>query len=282
MLADKPPQIAVSSWSVHHLLGVTYANGPAKIPTGIPESTFGPGTLAFLNLPAELERRGYTRAEICHFHLAGLDPEYLKTVRDAFQKSGVVIQTLLIDDGDITDSTTRDRDLKWIASWIEAASVLGAENARVIAGKAKSSPEALAFSVDGLRAMAQLGKACGVRVVTENWFDLLSSPREVHHVLDAVGDQLGFLADTGNWHGATKYDDLKSIFVRAELCHAKCGFGPGLAMDDGDFGHCMKAAADAGYEGPHTLIFESPGDEWRGLEMEHKFVRDYFSGKRAA
>ena len=50
--------------------------------------------------------------------------------------------------------------------------------------------------------MSQLGKAQGVRIVTENWFDLLSSPREVHHVLDAVGDQLGFLADTGNWQGA--------------------------------------------------------------------------------
>jgi sugar phosphate isomerase/epimerase len=282
MLADISLQIAVSSWSVHHLLGVTYANGPGKFPTGIPEPTFGPCTLEFLDLPAELARRGYHRAEICHFHLASLEPGYLKTVRDAFQKSGVVIQTLLIDDGDLTDSATRDRDLKWIASWIEAAAVLGVENARVIAGKAKPSPEALALSVDGLRAMAQLGKARGVRIVTENWFDLLSSPREVHHVLDKVGEQLGFLADTGNWHGATKYDDLKSIFARAELCHAKCGFGPGLAMDDGDFGHCMKAAAEAGYAGPLTLIFESPGDEWRGLDMEHKFVRDYFSGKRAA
>jgi sugar phosphate isomerase/epimerase len=281
-MTDTPLQIAVSSWSVHHLLGMTYANGPGKIPTGIPEPTFGPGTFAFLDLPAELARRGYTRAEICHFHLASLDPAYLKTVRDAFQKNGVVIQTLLIDDGDLTDSATRDRDLKWITSWIEAAAILGAENARVIAGKAEPSPEALALSVDGLRAMAELGKGRGVRIVTENWFDLLSSPREVHHVLDKLGDQLGFLADTGNWHGATKYDDLKSIFARAELCHAKCSFGAGLAMDDADYGHSMKAAAEADYAGPYTLIFESPGDEWCGLEMERIFVRDYFSNGRAA
>jgi len=161
MLADRPLQIAVSSWSVHHLLGVTYANGPGKIPTGIPEPTFGPGTLEFLDLPAELSRRGYTRAEICHFHLASLESGYLKTVRDAFQKSGVVIQTLLIDDGDLTDSATRDRDLKWIASWIEAAALLGTENARVIAGKAKPSPEALALSVDGLRAWPSLARRAG-------------------------------------------------------------------------------------------------------------------------
>jgi sugar phosphate isomerase/epimerase len=189
---------------------------------------------------------------------------------------------LLIDDGDLTDSATRDRDLKWITSWIEAAAILGAENARVIAGKAEPSPEALALSVDGLRAMAELGKGRGVRIVTENWFDLLSSPREVHHVLDKLGDQLGFLADTGNWHGSRKYDDLKSVFARAELCHAKCSFGAGLAMDDADYGHSMKAAAEADYAGPYTLIFESPGDEWCGLEMERIFVRDYFSNGRAA
>lgn len=282
MQTNKPPQIAISTWSVHHLLGVTYANGPGKIPTGVPEQTFGPGMLALLDLPAELARRGYQRAEICHFHLASFEPDYLKSVRDAFQNSDVFIQTLLIDDGDITNSDSRERDLGWISSWIEAAAVLGAENARVIAGKAKPSPEALALSVDGLRAMSQLGKAQGVRIVTENWFDLMSSPREVHHVLDAVGDQLGFLADTGNWQGASKFADLKSVFARAELCHAKCSFGPGLAMDDADYGQCMKAAAKAGYAGPFTLIFDSAGDEWRGMEIEHKFVRDYFSAKRAA
>ena len=53
-------------------------------------------------------------------------------------------------------------------------------------------------------------------------------------------------------------------------------------MDGADYGQCMKAAAETGYAGPFTLIFDSPGDEWRGLEIEHKFVRDYFSAKRAA
>ena len=49
-----------------------------------------------------------------------------------------MIQTLLIDDGDITNPATRARDLTWIASSIEAAALLGAENARAIAGKAQA------------------------------------------------------------------------------------------------------------------------------------------------
>ena len=271
------PPIAVSTWSLHNLLGITYANGSGTTPTGIAEPTFGPGAVTLENLPAELAKRGYGRVEICHFNLASRDPAYLDKIRKAFKAGGVVIQTLLIDDGDITNPATRERDLAWIATWIEAAALLGAENARVIAGKAKPTAGALALSVDGLKAMAALGKARGVRIVTENWFDTLSTPDAVHHVLDAVGPGLGFLADTGNWGGHTKYADLTSIFARAELCHAKTDFGAGLVIDAEDFRQCVEAAQDADYKGPFTLIFASEGGEWAGLEAERAFVVEQYA-----
>jgi sugar phosphate isomerase/epimerase len=270
-------QIAVSTWSLHNLLGVTYANGPGIIPDGIPEPTFGPGSVTLENLPEALAMRGYLRVEICHFNLASQDTVYLAAIRRAFESAGVIIQTLLIDDGDITDPATRERDLAWIASWIETASLLGAQNARVIAGKAQPTKDALALSVAGLKAMAALGKARGVRIVTENWFDTLSTPQAVHHVLDAVGPDLGFLADTGNWDGPSKYADLQSIFARAELCHAKTDFGPGLVIDADDYGRCIKAARNSGYAGPFTLIFASEGDEWAGLAAERQFISDHFA-----
>jgi sugar phosphate isomerase/epimerase len=274
---DPASPIAVSTWSLHNLLGVTHANGPGVTPTGIAEPTFGPGAVTLEDLPAELAKRGYFRVEICHFNLASRDEAYLASIRRAFERAGVVIQTLLIDDGDITNPVTRERDLAWIASWIAAAALLGAENARVIAGKSPPSPEALALSVAGLRDMAALGKARGVRIVTENWFDTLSTPQAVHQVLDAVGPELGFLADTGNWGGPSKYADLQSIFARAELCHAKTDFGPGLVIDADDYGQCVNAAQDAGYTGPFTLIFASEGDEWAGLESERSFILDHFA-----
>jgi sugar phosphate isomerase/epimerase len=270
------PLIAVSTWSLHNLLGVAHANGPGVTPTGIAERKFGPGAVTLEELPAELLMRGYHRVEICHFNLASQDPVYLTQIRRAFEASGVAIQTLLIDDGDITDPATRERDLSWIASWIETAALLGAENARVVAGKSPPSQEALALSVAGLKEMAALGKARGVRIVTENWFDTLSTPEAVRHVLDAVGPELGFLADTGNWSGPSKYADLQSIFGRAELCHAKADFGPGLVIDADDFGQCIQAALDADYAGPFTLIFASEGDEWAGLEAERRFISERF------
>lgn len=266
--------IAVSTWSLHHHLGYSYANGPADQPPYVKSNTWGAGFFDVLQLPMELARRGYFRCEVCHFHLASTDAPYLKDVAQAFADSGVVIQTLLIDDGDITHPVTGDRDRAWIASWIEAAAILKAENARVIAGKSKPTSEALALSVSGLRDLVALGTKLDIKVVTENWHDLLSTPLAVHHVLDHVSG-LGFMADTGNWSGATKYDDLASIFARASLCHAKASFGPNMQMDVVDFGLCLAAARQGHYSGPMTLIFMDDGDEWPGLDAERRYIAQY-------
>lgn len=269
---DQLNAIAVSTWSLHNLLGISYDNGPGCSNPFPRANTWGRGELTLMELPAALAQRGYRRCEICHFHLASQQLDYLTPLRKAFEEHRVVIQTVLIDDGDITDPNTRDRDLAWIAGWIETAGHLGAENARVIAGKQKPNPDSLALSIDGLQRMAKLGREKGVRVVTENWFDLLASPKEVHQVLDAVGADLGFLADTGNWSGPTKYTDLQSVFPRSELCHSKTEFGAGLVIDGDDYRACIRAGQLAGYKGPHTLIFESEGDEWTALAIERDFV----------
>lgn len=271
-----PLQIALSTWSVHRELGITHAQSPTDA-SGRSEPTFGPGNVKLIDLPAELARRGFARVEICHFHLTSRDPDYLATLKAAFKNAGVTIQTLLIDDGDVTHPQHRARDMAWIASWIDAAAELGAENARVIAGKGKPTAENLALSVDALRTLSQHGKKRGVRIVTENWFTLTAGPREVLHILDAVGLDLGFLADSGNWGGPTKYDDLAAIYARAELSHTKAHFGPNLAMDTDDFRKCLEAAVKAKYTGPHTLIFEGDGDEWQGVEIERDFLRSHYA-----
>jgi sugar phosphate isomerase/epimerase len=266
--------IAVSTWSLHHHLGYSYANGPANQPPYVKSDTWGAGVFDVLQLPAELATRGYFRCEICHFHVGSLDPDHLRAVARAFSDAHVKIQTLLIDDGDLTNPATLARDKVWMAKWIEAAAVLQAEHVRVIAGKVLPTPDALSMSIAGLCEMVSIGQKRGVKVVTENWFDLLSTPAAVHHVLDCVPG-LGFMADTGNWSGSTKYQDLASVFSRADLCHAKAAFEADLKMDAQDFSHCLAAAQQSGYSGPLTLIFMDNGDEWQGLEKERHFIQQF-------
>ena len=270
--------LALSSWSVHRALGIMYPNTPANDVPGAPTETWGPGTVSLMELPATAAKLGFKRMHVCHFHLASRDKGYLGEVRQAFADAGVTLQALLIDNGDITHAGERERDIAWIGAWIDAAAELGARTARVIAGKQKPSPETLGLSVAGLKTLAARGREKGVRVITENWFDLLAGPMEVDHVLDRLDGEVGLLVDFGNWKGPQKYGNLAAVLGRAEDTHAKCHFERVGEMDSDDFGRCLAAARTAGYDGPYTLIYEGPdADEWEAVEMERDFVNDFFA-----
>jgi sugar phosphate isomerase/epimerase len=264
-------RIAVSTWSLHRLLGTTYPHDLSTDAIGPAEETYGAGKESLLDLPAVLHNHGYRRMELVSFHLPSRDAVYLGELRSQFAETGVVLQTLLIDAGDITDPVHGKRDTKWIAGWIEVANALGAENARIVAGKQKPTPEALDRAVAGLTALAD-GNKGGVKLATENWFDLLASAKEVNAVLDRLDGRIGLLADFGNWKGANKYDELGKIFGRASLSHAKGSFAGGV-LDETDYGRCIDLAEAAGYTGPYTLIFDNDEpSEWQGLAAERDFI----------
>lgn len=267
-----PERIAVSTWSLHRLLGTTYPHDLTTSEVGPMQETYGEGEESLLGLPSVLANHGYHRLEIVSFHLRSRDPIYLGELRDQLGIANVRLQTLLIDAGDISHPEHGARDQAWIAGWIEVANELGADNARIIAGKQAPTRDALDRSIKALNALADGNAGSSVRLVTENWFDLLAEPAHVHYLLDKLEGRIGLLGDFGNWGGDTKYSDLRSIFGRAELCHAKASFIDG-DLDEADYGACVTLAEEAGYKGPYTLIFDSeiPG-EWHGLATERDFI----------
>lgn len=271
-MAQSADRIAVSTWSLHRLLGTTYPHDLNSNSVGPGEDTYGDGSESLLGLPSVLANHGYHRLEIVSFHMRSRDPIYLGELRDQLARAEVTLQTLLIDAGDITDPETGARDEAWIAGWLDVANELGAQNARIIAGKQKPTPANLDRSVAALKRLADRNAGSPVRLVTENWFDLLSTPAAVHEVLDRLEGRVGLLGDFGNWSGDTKYEDLASIFARAELCHAKAHFVGGQ-LDEADYGACIGAAEEAGYTGPYTLIFDADHPhEWAGLALERDFI----------
>lgn len=271
-MADPNQRIAVSTWSLHRYLGTIYPHDLSTDVIGDGDDRYGEGEESLLGLPSVLANHGYDRLEIVSFHLRSRDPVYLGELRDQLHVSGVTLQTLLIDAGDMTDPVHAARDTRWIAGWLDVANALGAENARIIAGKQLPTPETLARSVAGFKELLAVNAGSPLRLVTENWFDLLSTPAAVHELLDRLEGKVGLLADFGNWTGPDKYDGLKSIFPRASLCHAKASFVDGM-LDEADYGLCVGTAEEAGYAGPYTLIFdaEHPG-EWNGLAEERDFI----------
>ena len=100
-MADPANRIAVSTWSLHRLLGTTYPHDLSTDAISDGEDTYGEGEESLLGLPSVLANHGYHRLEIVSFHLRSRDPIYLAELRNQLDVSGVTLQTLLIDAGDI-------------------------------------------------------------------------------------------------------------------------------------------------------------------------------------
>ena len=269
-------RVGVSTYSLSRALGATYQDTPAN-PARTRREPSTPGTLTLLELPARIADAGIRSLEISHPHLPNRDASYLNELRSALDGAGVALFSVLIETGDITHPDNARRDLDWIAGWIETASQLGAQRARVIAGHAPYTPETLQRSRCGLEELAQRGSDLGVRVTTENWFDLLATPDAVHALMGSLEGRIGFNLDFGNWGGATKYDDLASIYPYAESCHAKCDFVAPYEANKDDFNRCLELSRAVNFAGPYTLIYNDGvgNDEWRGLAAERELVLPY-------
>ena len=276
MLRTNTPRLSVSTWSLHRVLGLTYPNSPSNDVSPVATPTWGEGSVSLLEVPERVAAMGIHTLEICHFQLPSREASYLNELRGALDSAGVQLLSLLVDDGDITHPDHSARDLAGVGSWVETAGALGAERARVIAGKQDYSTENLQLSLTGLQGLAKRGQDCGVRVTTENWFPLLARPEHVLGLLDNLEGNVGLNLDFGNWGGPTKYDDLDAIFPRAESCHAKCAF-PSLETPDAeDYGRCLALGKAHGFSGPYTLIYDGTDDnEWKGLQIESGLVRPY-------
>ncbi len=269
--------LSVSTWSLHRTLGQPDLYGPEQgflIPPRKPEKN----VLSLFQLPAHLAEHGIFTLELCHFHLPQLDREYLADVRAALEASRIELFSLLIDDGDLTHPINALRDMEWIRSWIDVAGQLGARRVRVIAGKAPFSAEALDQSVHFLRQLAEHAHGWGIRLMTENWFGLLSQPAAVKALLERLEGNAGLCFDFGNWRGPTKYDDLRAIASFAESCHAKAHFTALGRMDVDDYVRCLNITQAVGFSGPYTLIYDGPDeDEWAGLNREREVVGPYLA-----
>lgn len=267
------PTVAVSSWALHRALGAPPFWGVSQIPIAVDKK----GALPLLELPAELARRGFDTMELCHFHLPSRDAVYLGELKSALEISGVRLLSLLIDDGDITHPESSARDVEWTADWIPVARELGAQRMRVIAGKS-THDGALSQSASCLKKLAARAGQNGVRLTTENWFEVTNSPSSVLQLLDACEGEVGFNLDFGNWSGAQKYQDLAAIAPRAESCHAKAEYSASNEIEAEDYARCLQIMREANFDGAFTLVSGGAGEnDWRGVELARDFITEFFA-----
>ena len=240
--------LGVSSWALHAELG-------APPIWGVEASTFEApaGSVTLLQMPALLAARGFGCWQVCHFHLPTRDANYLDELRAASDEAGLTLHALLADAGDITHPDHGARDADWIADWIEVAARLGAHHLRAIAGQTVT-PDALELSARRLLEIARAGRESGVEIITENWFDVLSTPQSVTRLMELTHGAIGLLLDWSNWNGSGKYQRLASIAPLASSCHVQLDFLSPTEINRDDCQLCLRLPYPSGFDGPFVLV----------------------------
>jgi hypothetical protein len=265
-MRSESPVVGISSWALHEALGAPPLYGVER-GASIPDHENNKGSLSLLDLPGWAARENLGVLQICHFHLPSRDAAYLAELRGAIKASGLTLHAVLIDDGDLTSEKIGQRDFDWIAGWLPVAHALGAAHVRVIAGKT-AGEAALVRSGRALRALAQQGEELGVGILTENWFDVLSTPDAVKELLQRCEEEVELLLDFGNWGGAQKYEKLAAIAGHASCCHAKAELND-AKLNEADYRTCLSLPFPAGFAGPFILV--NGGEE--GIPILRDFIR---------
>ncbi|MBT3601580.1 MAG: TIM barrel protein [Candidatus Latescibacteria bacterium] len=255
--------LSVSTWSLHRQLGRAW-----YVPTeeGLQDRSEPTDRVELMAVPGLVASHGIHQLEVCHFHFPSVDVGYLREFRSELDQHNVTFYSLLIDTGDIThpDEVQREEELNLIRGWIDVAGICGAKQARVVAGEADESDNAIALSAKNLGVLAEYAQGKGVRVSTENFKKLTQRAAPLLEILDRCDADLALCTDFGNFKGDTKYDDLAAVLPFATTVHAKADYEGGALMTEG-FSLCMTLSRSAGFEGPYVLIFSDKGDEWSHL-----------------
>ncbi len=234
-----------------------------------------PDRLDLLDLPAELRRRGYGAVQINHFHLPSRDAVYLAELGSALAGNDIALDAVLVDDGDLTHPTDATHHEAWLGGWIETAAELGAKRVRVCAGRQQPTPETLRKGGEGLARLAAAHPQ--IRVLTENWMELLPNLDAWRAVREITGDSVGLLFDFGNWKEPDWYEQLAQIAPLAETCHAKCNFTPDGPKRE-DYRQALGLLKDVDYDGAMVLIYlGADDDEWGCLDVEWEIVESVFA-----
>jgi sugar phosphate isomerase/epimerase len=250
-------RLSLTSWSVHRSLT--------------------DGSLTLLDLPARMREVGIGTLEICHFHFPSTEG-YIGELRGALEQAGVEPFSILIDTGNIAtaDASRRAADMRTIEGWIEVASRLGTQVVRVVAGEEPPDDQAaLARSAVGLRLLAAYASERGVRVLTENFRQLLSTSANCNRLLDDLDGTVGLCADIGNFPAPVRLAEFSAIVGRASVVHVKAAYDDTGSIDAMALRGCLDASVRAGFDGPYTLVYDRDGNSWPRIVELRDIVGQY-------
>jgi sugar phosphate isomerase/epimerase len=230
--------------------------------------------LTLLNVPAYYrERFGVRNLEFWSNHFESLERTYLQELRARIKAADAQLVNIQVDaDYDLasTDEQERQRSLKVVREWIDAAATLGSLAIRINPGKTKGSVEK---SITSMKEVNRYCKSKGLPLLTENHFGLEMDP-DIHLriIKEAGPDNIHTLPDFGNYPAETMWQSLAEILPHAYLVSAKAvKFNTNMKHLSYDFDRCVQLAERLGFKGIYSV------EQWsrENLRVDSEKVVDW-------
>jgi sugar phosphate isomerase/epimerase len=217
------------------------------------------------------ETFGVDAVEIIQRDITKADAAGIDRLKDGLIAADVVLVSMPIDVGAISqaDAAKRERDLRLIELWIEAAAYLGCPVTRVNSGDG-----AIEVAIASYQRLVAYGAGLGVTIAMENHGGL-SANRETARILFERVPGLAAMPDFGNFKEEERYDFLAEWAPRSSVVHAKTlDFDASGRMSAFDFGRCVRIMEDVGFAGYYSIEFEGHGDQIDGVKRSLVLIAD--------
>jgi sugar phosphate isomerase/epimerase len=221
-----------------------------------------------------VEKFKINKIEPWSVHFASQEPQYLETLRAAFDAAHVSVVNIAVDGEHsifAADAAERQRGIDESKRWIDTAAAIGSPSVRTHLAAAKDSPPEGKRAAESLHQVAEYGAKKNVVVnlendnpVTEDAFFVAKLVATVHtpwlHALPDFANSLVVMQT------AQAYNALDAMFSEAyNICHVKAlevnEIGVKYSVNMGKAFGILKLRNFKGY---CSMEFDSPGDPYSG------------------
>ncbi|RPJ78864.1 MAG: sugar phosphate isomerase/epimerase [Acidobacteria bacterium] len=228
------------------------------------------GTLTLDDLVDYCAQQGLDGLDATGYYFPGYpkvpeDAFLYRLKRRAFVNGVTICGTGVRNDFAVDDPTARQRDVRMVKDWIEAAAKLGANVVRIFSGlkvpDGGTFERTLEWMVPDIKACVDHGREHGVIVGLQNHNDFVKTADETIRIVRAVNSEwFGVILDVGSLRQGDPYAEIEKLVPYAVTWQLKENVWYGGKEVPADVGRIKAIIDKAGYRGFLPIETLGPGD----------------------
>jgi sugar phosphate isomerase/epimerase len=232
----------------------------------------------FVNLAADMALDGVEPTS--YYFPPDVTAEYLNRLKlHAFSLGLDISGTAVGNNFCLPPGRKRDEQIALVERWIDRAAELDAPVIRIFAGdvaRGTTEEQAVAWAIEGINAVLPYASKKGIVLALENHGGITATLEQILKLVSAIDSpNFGVNLDTGNFHGADPYAEIRQLAPYAMNVQIKTEIqrGRGHAKEEADLARILEILREARYSGYVVLEYEAADDPMTAIPRHIKALR---------